>query len=472
MRKTHLFIVIVILALMAACSSMRTNVAFFEPIQLHLKQADYDQAIALVDQGREQNEYTKKDRALYYLDKGALLYYQGNYKESIEHLNQAEQAMEELFTQSISKAAASLLLNDNALPYYGEIYEMLYVNIFQALNYLNLNNIDGVYVEARQINIKLRELEDKYEQMVSDMNQSEDSKVKVETPKIKFHDDVLAHYLSYLAFRMTGELDNSRISLVNIKEAWSNHKNLYTHQPPEFLQHEFKTMSSNMLKWERGIKDTRLACLVFTGQAPQKEATGGSITTYKNMIGISVLGNPLPNATFPFPGMEEGYHFKFSLPVLKNQGSQVGSVRILVDGNPIGELDLLEDMGSIAQYTFQTRRDIIYFKTITRTVVKGLAAAEAKKQLKKEAGVAEGSILGMLMDATVDIGVDATENADLRYWRTMPNLCFAGEFKMNPGEHSIVLEFYNKNNMILKRMQWDNYTISDGVNVLDTALLL
>ena len=238
----------VVLGLLTACSSMRTNVAYFEPVKTHLKQAEYEQAIALVDQGRERNEYTKKDRALFYLDKGALLYYQGKYQESIEHLNQAEQAMEELFTQSVSKAATSLLLNDNALPYYGEIYEMLYVNIFQALNYLNLDNIDGVYVEARQINNRLQELEDKYAEMVSDMNKSEDSKVKIQADNIKFHNDALAHYLSYLAFRMTGELDNSRISLVNLKEAWQTHRNVYDHQPPAFLQQHFKTMSSNMMK--------------------------------------------------------------------------------------------------------------------------------------------------------------------------------------------------------------------------------
>lgn len=471
MQNKYLYLVAVLLSLFIACSSMRTNVAFFEPVRTHMKKAEYEQAINLIEQGRAFNEYTKKDRALYYLDKGALLYYQGNYKESIENLNQAEQAMEELFTQSISKAAASLLLNDNALPYYGEIYEMLYVNIFQALNYLNLNQIDEAYVEARQINNKLVELEDKFGQMVSEMNESEDSKIQVQTQQIKFHKDVLANYLSYLAFRSTGEVDNCRISLQKVKESWQEHKDIYSN-PPQFLIQEVKSATTHSSYLDKNIKQTRLACLAFTGQAPSKEAVGGKITTYKNMIGISVLGSPIPNATYPFPGMEEGYHFKFSLPVLRNHGSQVHHIRVLVDGKPIGKLELLEDMGKIAEHTFQTRRNIIYFKTITRTVVKGLAAAEAKRKLKEEAGVEEGSIWGMLMDATVDIGVDATENADLRYWRTMPNLCYAGEFNMNPGSYSIVLEFYNRNNLILKRMQWDNYTIHKGMNVLDTALLM
>jgi len=93
---------------------------------------------------------------------GMLYHYDGDYVKSNEFLTEAEYAIEDLYTKSVGKAVASMLLNDNALDYFGEDYEDIYLNIFKALNYFHMNKSEDAFVEIRRVNNKLNLLEDKY----------------------------------------------------------------------------------------------------------------------------------------------------------------------------------------------------------------------------------------------------------------------------------------------------------------------
>ena len=119
------------------------------------------------------------------------------YEESNIHLTQAEDAIEELFTKSISKATASMLLNDNTFAYAGEDYEDIYVNIFKALNYINLNKPESAFVEIRKVNIKLNLLEDKYKKYAEELNKSEDSKIEIKVKSNQFNNSVFSKIFKY-----------------------------------------------------------------------------------------------------------------------------------------------------------------------------------------------------------------------------------------------------------------------------------
>ncbi|MBD3224024.1 MAG: hypothetical protein GF313_04805 [Caldithrix sp.] len=471
MKTCKYSLLVYVLVLLTACASTRTNVSLVQPLRNHLKTGNYAKAITQIDKARQNKAYTKKDRVLYYLNKGSILHYQGQYAKSNELFEQAELAMEELFTKSVSKAAASLLLNDNALPYYGEVYENIYVNIFKAVNYLNLNRFDDAYVEVRRIDIKLRELQDKYERMAREMNTAEDAKIKIDPGTIKFTDDVLAHYISHLIYRAEGAYDDSRIALTNLNEAWNTYSNIYDYAMPDFIRKNIKWAQlgdASGSSTRRGEK-TKMNIIAFTGKAPSKKAVGGKITTYDDAIGISSLEMPIATPNIPFPGMKKGYHFKFSMPVIKEGHSNINQIDVFMNSKKLGKLYLLEDMGKVAKHTFETKKNIIYFKTIIRTVVKGLAAAEAKKKLRKETGA--NAFLGAIMDAAVDMGVDATENADLRCWQTMPQHCYVGEFDVPPGTHHITIKFINRNGLIVKTKEVPNFKVDAGLNLIDAVSL-
>ena len=57
---------------------------------------------------------------------------------------------------------ASLFSNDNAMPYQGQAYERVLLNLFQAYNYLSLGDLEGASVELRQASDEQRQLELKY----------------------------------------------------------------------------------------------------------------------------------------------------------------------------------------------------------------------------------------------------------------------------------------------------------------------
>ena len=189
-------------------------------------------------------------------------------------------------------------------------------------------------------------------------------------------------------------------------------------------------------------KDNFLNIMAFTGNAPEKQATGGKVTTYEDFIHFSDLDYK-ENIVLHFPGIKQGYHFKFSFPRLVTPRSVVRRIEVHINNTNAGSLELLEDMGMVAKNTFRSHMDLIYLKTIIRTVVKGLASEKAKEKLRDEAGVEKNLLLGALLNLGVDAAVDATENPDLRSWRTMPQKCYIGEYKLEPGVYDIDIIFYS-----------------------------
>ena len=109
---------------------MQTSLNQYAGINEKLVNRDFQAAITQIEAAKE-TQYKEKDKALYKLDLGMLKFYNKDYAESIQLLDEAEQHIADNYTKSVGKAAASLLLNDNALEYSGEDYEDIYTNIFK-----------------------------------------------------------------------------------------------------------------------------------------------------------------------------------------------------------------------------------------------------------------------------------------------------------------------------------------------------
>lgn len=448
---------VLLIGLIFGCVTVSTRVNYYSTVLTDLQTANFSAAVSKIDQAKLNQQYSQKERLLFYLDKGIIQYYNGDYEESNDNLETADRYMEELFTKSISQAALSYVLDDNTMDYYGEVYENLYLSIFKALNFIKLNRFEDAYVEINRVNDKLKELEVRYGSYIENLNQSEDSKIKIDAQSIGLTSSALAHYLSYIVYRADGDPDYSRISHEKMVQAWRAHPDVYNFNMPACIENPPKTSGQF------------LNVIVFTGSAPYKKAVGAKITTYDDAIGISALDAPVALPNIPFPGSKEGYHFKFAFPVIRTNPSVVERIDILINNQKAGQLELLEDMGNVAVKTFETRRKIIYLKTVVRTVLKGLAAAEAKKKLKKE--VKANKLWGSLLDAAVDIGVDAIENADLRCWRTMPQKCYVGEFNIIPGQYDIEIHCYDKNNLLVQKKTYSDFSAGQQLNLIDMVSL-
>ena len=452
---TRKFLLTVYLGLvLSGCASIRTNTDFYYPILTDLERGEYNLAAEKIDRAEIDEEYSKKDRVLLHLDKGIIYHYQGEYERSNKELEKAELAIEELFTKSISKAAISLLLNDNALAYSGEVYEDLYINIFKALNYLHLRKFDDAYVEVHRVNNKLQELDVKYEEEVKSLNESEDKQFDIQAEKIDYYNNVLSHYLSHLIYRAEGAYDDSRISLEKAKEAWETYPDVYNYEMPVALA---ETTS------ERGVF---LNIIAFVGNSPIKEPVGARITTFDDFVVVSdpteFYAQPIP-----IPGIKYGWNFKFEFPQIIEEGTEVYGIEVLIDSVYYGEMELLENMCNIAAKTFETEKGITYFKTVTRAILKGIGSSSIGRTIKKDV---KGT-LGDILAGVVNVAVDATENADLRSWRTMPGYCFAAEFPMEKGIYNIEILFLNQFGEVISNKTIEKYKVTSGLNLVEAVHL-
>lgn len=445
-RLTRWGLIGLAIAVFTGCTTTR-NSKFVE-IDEAAQQGDYATAISTLEDNNE-DLYRDKDSVLYYLDLGMLQHYNGDYAASRQNLSEAERLIEELFTRSVSQAAGSLILNDNVIDYAGEDFEDIYLNVFNAINFLSMGDPEGAFVEVRRINTKLNLLEDKYRDLAQQYSRDADSAVEFEAGESRFYNSALARYLSLLLYRSQGSYDDARIDWQEMQEAFNEQSNLYDFAMP---------LDDTVI--EPSETGARLSVLAFAGEAPIKVAETLYVVTSPNMVSILYAeesegsqGNLIPQgyAQFPYPGVDGGYRFKFQLPRMELRGSDVQRIRVVIDGQPAGELGMLENMEQIANDTFQVRYPIIFIKTITRTIIKGILAEEAKDRMQ-EAGRQSGSVAGLLggfaASIATDVAADVSEQADLRMSRYFPAYAYVGEWDVPTGDHQVEIEYYGSGGLL------------------------
>lgn len=447
MYKGLAFKLIAVLSLFffIGCGSIATKHKFYEPITADLQTENFADAVVKVEAARADNKYAKKDRFLYYLDSGMANHYALNPKPSNEKLSMAEIAAEDLFTKSVSRAATSLLLNDNILEYAGEDYEILYTNLIMALNYLSLDMFDDAFVEVRRVNEKLQLLEQKYadaadlySQKAHDDTADVNAHINYKVEKVRFNNDAFARYLSMHMYAADGHYDDARIDYEMLEGAFGSQPHIYNFSLPEV---SYKT---------RVKGNAIISCVALAGLAPVKKALGLRIRTDKqlNLVQILYTDEKRKDSEYShiyFP-VEADYYFKFSLPELVPRHSRVSRIRIKVNNEDIGELRLIEDVSKVAIETFKAKKSLIYFRSIARAIAKGLAAEKLKAKLHKDTG---GGLGGWLSKVAVDIGMDAIENADLRCGRLLPGKIYVGDFEIAPGTYDITADFLSSNGMLV-----------------------
>lgn len=462
-KKYCIYLIIIIIII--GCSSTKTNVSQYGEIDQKLYSGNYQAAISQVEASKEK-VYKEKDKVLYYLNLGMLYHYAGEHEKSNNFLTKAEYAIEDLFTKSASKIATSILLNDNALDYSGEDYEDIYLNVFKALNYINLNETDAAFVEINRINLKLGKLDDKYKDLgdkmsagmakKSDEDLKDENKPDFKPAKNKFHNDALGKLISMLLYRSENDWDDAKMDLDKIKEAWQSQGQIYNFSMPQLDTYLERT------------DETKVDILSFIGKSPIKKAATYYITTFDGYVNITSTEPVEFSQTMSWP-CKAGKHFKFSLPYIAKRGSVVDKISVEVDGVKKKELKLVENMENVAHTTFKVKAPLIYVKSVVRTILKGLAAEKAKEKMDDEIA---NSYLGFAAKMATNVAVDMTENADLRISRFFPAQAMIGEIELPSGMHNINVKYFDSNNQLLYTNNiGDVFVSSSGINLIESFYL-
>ncbi|MDR1956660.1 MAG: hypothetical protein LBQ30_07390 [Treponema sp.] len=409
------------------------------PVDELVEQENFTQSAETLEE-LNGNIYRGKDKVLYYLDKGLLTHYAGNYEGSSVLLQEGERAIEANFAVSISQEIGTVLLNDRTREYDGEDYEDIYLNAFNALNYYHRKSMDEALVEIRRMNNKLRDLSVKYGTLMTNMQKialenNAEIPPNPETP-VKFNNSALARYLGMLFYRGAGLMDDARIDQQQLRIAMADAPSIYPNPLPSSV--------TNELSIPPGM--ARLNVIGFAGRTPIKNE--------------EVLRIPLGAGWI-----------KIALPVMTDRPSRVVSINVVFDSGESFDLELLEDISAVAAATFAQKKNLIYTKSIIRASVKGVAATVLNVMAAEEDS-GEKSGLYSLLGLGTQFFAEASEKADLRVARYFPGKAYVGGINLAPGNYSFTVNYYGDNKRVLVSRRHENISIrANTLNLMEDTCL-
>jgi len=385
-----------------------------EKFQAAVAQGNFEQAGMLLQ--KDKKIQNGKNRLLYYLNLGYVEFMLQHPEASNKAFETAEDLIDQQFRSPVLQAVV-LLSNPEILPYKPEDFEVIMVNFYKAMNYLQLGNMEEALVEVRKINLKLNALNDKYPDH-----------------KNRYQRDAFAHLLMGLIYDASGDYNNAFIAYRNAFEIYqSDYVQNFGIKPPEQLKKDLLRTAylcgfTTELRAYEGLFNEKYnpaspaayGQLVFfwlNGMGPVKSEWGINFVKEKRGDGAIVFHNAEYGLTFPFFwGSDYSENERNSLADLK-------IVRVVFPKyveRPVEYREaVLKDAGDA--YTFELVEDInqIAFKTLHDRMVRELSTSllrVAAKQGVQYAASKQNEWLGF----AVGLANAMTEKADTRNWQTLP----------------------------------------------------
>jgi hypothetical protein len=417
-------------ALLASCAS----VSHYDLIDEEIRQSNYQVGLDLIKDAKEE-AYQVNDRIVYYLDAGMLAHFAGQYAESSALLSDAEGAIEEAFTKSVTTEVSSYLVNDTTLVYPGEDYEDIYLNAFKSLNYFHAGSADDALVEIRRIDTKLKGLSIKYAAALDSAEASaKTDSYDPASAKVNFSDSALARYLGMVLYRDQGQYDDARIDRDHIAKAFRDQAGLYQFPVPASIAQELETPKGK----------ARLNVISFHGLSPVKEP----FVTRIHLDGDSWI--------------------KIAVPILVPRPSRVSRAEVVMGDGAVFPLEPLEDMGAVAAETFKRKAALIYLKTVIRSTAKTASSMALDTASNKASG--DAALLLSVLSLGTQVFAEASEQADLRISRYFPAVASVGGITLAPGTYSYTVRFYDHSNRLLDEVPFENVEVKSGRTNLSEAI--
>ena len=325
-----------------------------------------------------------------------MYYYAGEADSSTRYLLNAEKEIDDLYTESVSLKVVSFILNDNVLPYAGEDFEKVMVNAFLALNFARKGMDDDALVEARKVDLKLREYSRQYE------------------GKNKYREDAFIRLITGVLYENGGEVNNAFIAYQKSFETYEVYASNYGTQAPDFLLDDLVRTATNL-----SFRDETEKYQGLGGRLPENDKQWGGVLVVmcsgkgpikvqeKKAVTIPDTSGVLHTFQIALPKFEPRYTpgRRYSVSATSDRDS--------VDATTVPA----EDITAIAKAVLEDRLGLIYLKSGGRALLKFLATEKAKKDISKGS---DNKARNVLTSLAVDLVVGATEQADTRTWRTLP----------------------------------------------------
>lgn len=373
----------------------------------------YDRALASLKASGVMER--SQDRLLWRLEAATILDRKGEPEKSRNLWFEADKIADELYTVSISKTAASFIVSDASTDYEGEDYEKVAIHSMLAHQYIGLGKLDEARIEAKKINNKLAEMNQKYES----------------NSRNKYSDDAHARYLTGIIYEARGEWDDAIIDYTKSLELYeTNFARFIKGKVPSGLVESLYRVLSVRGRGDR-IKALTEKYKTVLGNRAIADAVKSSRDDSEIVV-IHELGIIAPKRKEEFTLPIGDQIIRFSFPALSPRMIYDAGTGIEIRGKAFFKAENTAYLDAIARDTLEDRRGRMVAKQMTRLVAKAVLTDQVRQQF------------GPLAGLVANIGAAATETADTRSWTTLPQAFYVSRARVSPGEHDFTIKTNGK----------------------------
>jgi len=448
-------LVLVTVSALTGCGSLSNR---YNLVDESLRAGDAKQADQIIE--RAESEYGAAGRVLYQMDRGMTLHLAGQYRDSNALLEQADAEVDALYTRQVRTEAKAFLVNDTLLPYEGDPYEQVMINVVKALNYAALGAWEDALVEARRIDQRLNLLADRA------------------GDRETYREDGFARYMTGILYEATGDLNNAFIAYRKAYEGYTHTQSWARVKPPPLLRTDLLRITEALhltqehqeyrdaftgVAWEAEEKLRQLAQIVvigYNGRAPRKEDQFLDLPISLDALRLvlitkGALGGSRPDtrgAESLLYGLN-GHVVRVALPKLVPQKTGIAFEEVTVAGAAdtfSARTELTQDVGALAAKSLNDRYNQLVLKAVARGAVKYAMAEGAGRGARMAASGQNnqnlGPLVGLLVGGLAHALAIGTEESDKRSWRTLPDEIHIARLWVPPGSYELRVRPVGRNN--------------------------
>ncbi len=316
-------------------------------------------------------------------------------------------------TQTTAEGA-SLVTNDNAIPYQGRPYERSMAHEYQALNYLALGRLSDAAVEVRRAEFEQRQiLLDEQNSVAAAEHQAHQqgfqpgdytrffANMNRAAGRVKnAFQNAMAFYLSALIYEAVDQPNDAYVDIEQAFEMWPDNP---------VLQQDLVRLGSTL-----GMSDAeRLAQHLHLSPPPAED---GSVV-------VMIEQGWIPErAAFQFPIITQSTINYLAIPYYPGPFPLPQPENLLIDQQQVTALPLV-DFEALAAFDLKGQMPAL----LARQWLRLLTQQKMERELGSN-GNPLGALLGGLFSAL-------TDQADLRSWSTLPANSQMTRAWLTPGQH-------------------------------------
>ncbi|PKG82610.1 hypothetical protein CXF85_14125 [Colwellia sp. 75C3] len=430
------------------------------------QQGNFEQALSLIPERSESNG----SYGLSLLEKARLEFLASKHEESKQdfalvyrQVQQAEQAAKIQLSRGVENVTA-IVSNDNATRYDIPYYEQSMLHCYQALNYLNKNDISGALVEIRRANlVQNKALKANQASLNDALNKMAKKGLSPENLASKYpsmnaaigevkngFQNAYTFYLSGILYEAVGQANDAYIDYKKALEIYPH--NITVQQDVWRLANKLgmnndiqlfsKRFSSNITKADA---QSNTSSNTLNNRNQENAAQSGQLVVLVEQ-GIIPSKQEVSIHLPIFTSHNDMRFYSVALPSYQNRLRQYSGLSLNYQGKTYQSNEIVR-LQSLAAKQLQDEMPAI----VTRQVVRLVAKEEIRQQMSRKGGDV-GNILAGLYNL-------ASEKADTRSWSTLPDSIHVLRLDLAPGQHELELNINGSHRTITVEINEDRQTL-------------